>query len=89
MNKNSSPLARCYGERRKGGKGEGREKILFLSSLPAALIRPIPSSLLEFQHGAFAGKNIRAPEENARTAGYISLYGAAHVSQEETVSSKD
>ena len=30
---------------------------------------PISSSLREFQHGAFASKNIRAPEENACTAG--------------------
>ena len=28
------------------------------------------SSLLEFQHGVFASKNIRAPKENACTAGY-------------------
>ena len=31
--------------------------------------RPSSSSLMEFPHGAFASKNIRAPEENACTAG--------------------
>ena len=28
------------------------------------------SSLWEFQHGAFASKDIRGPDENAFTAGY-------------------
>ena len=36
---------------------------------PLPLTRPISSSLREFQHGAFASKNIRAPKQNACTAG--------------------
>ena len=31
--------------------------------------RPISSSLREFQHGAFASKTIRVPDENACIAG--------------------
>ena len=37
------------------------------------LTRSISFSLLEFQHGAFASKNIRAPEENACIAGYQTI----------------
>ena len=32
---------------------------------------PFPPLLGRFQHGAFASKNICAPEENACTAGYV------------------
>ena len=37
---------------------------------PLPLTRPISSYLLEFQHGAFASKNIRALEEDACTVRY-------------------
>ena len=52
--------------------GEGRKNfLLFLPALsPLLLTRPISSFLREFQHGAFAIKTIRAPDENALTAGY-------------------
>ena len=35
---------------------------------PLPLTRPIFSSLLEFQHGAFADKSIRAPDESKTPA---------------------
>ena len=38
-----------------------------LAHFPLPLTHPISSSLLKFQHGMFASKNIRAPEENACT----------------------
>ena len=45
--------------------GKLRTLELFPPPPPLPLTRPISTSLLEFQHGAFASKNIRAPEENA------------------------
>ena len=70
------PSGRCEGERRKGGRGRG-EKIYssplsprrFPASSPLPLSRPILPLFGKFQHGAFASKNICAPEENACTAG--------------------
>ena len=54
------------------GDGEGRKYFFFLPApSPLPLTRPISSSLREFQHGAFAIKTIRAPDENACTAGYL------------------
>ena len=49
------------------GQGEGRKKCGIFSRIsppppPLTLTRPIFSSLLEFQQGAFASKNIRWPE---------------------------
>ena len=41
-----------------------------LARTPPLLTCPISSPILEFQHGAFASKNIHAPEENGCTAGY-------------------
>ena len=47
-----------------------RADLLSLSApSPRPLTRSISSSLREFQHGAFASKNIRAPKQNACTAG--------------------
>ena len=48
-------------ERNGGGRGEEN------------LTCPISSSPLEFQHGAFASKNIRAPKENALFTSSISV----------------
>jgi len=58
----------------------GGRKVVYVRIVAAAifdfmlpLTRPTSFSLLEFQHGAFASKNIRAHEENACTAGYITF----------------
>ena len=53
-----------------GGGGEKKFSLLSPRPLPLPFTRPISSSLREFQHGAFAIKTIRAPDENACTAGY-------------------
>ena len=52
---------------KEGEGGGGGEKKIFSSFSPLPFTRPISSSLREFQHGAFAIKTIRAPDENACT----------------------
>ena len=69
------PSGQVLGRKKHRGVG-GKYSLSLLSPrpLPPSPLTPlISSSNLEFQHGTFASKKFRAPEENAYTASAISV----------------